>query len=163
MLRLLLLTTAILTSAGSVAPTDTPSCIGLAMPAAGPVVAGFAPVGRYAGHWGVDVAVPVGTTVTAAGPGRVSFAGTVAGNRTVTVDHGGGLKTSYSFLDAHLVSIGGHLTAGSPIGLSGSAHGETALHFSVRVDGAYVDPAGMLGCRAVGPGGAIWLASANEE
>ena len=106
-------------------------CVGLAAPVDGPVVAGFAPIGRWAGHWGVDFGADPGTPVRAAGAGVVSFDGTVAGNRTVTIDHGGGLKTSYSYLET--ASAGpGRVMAGSVIARSGRAHGSEALHFSVR-------------------------------
>ncbi|MFQ5948287.1 MAG: M23 family peptidase, partial [Acidimicrobiia bacterium] len=68
-----------------------PTCTGLAAPVGGPVIRAFAPVGAYGGHWGIDFGVEVGTTVRTAAPGEVTFAGTVAGNRTVTVHHGGGV------------------------------------------------------------------------
>ncbi|WP_420120314.1 peptidoglycan DD-metalloendopeptidase family protein, partial [Nakamurella sp.] len=54
------------------------------------------PPDRYAaGHRGVDLAAPVGTVVTAAGPGRVVFAGTVVDRGVVSVEHEGGLRTTY--------------------------------------------------------------------
>jgi murein DD-endopeptidase MepM/ murein hydrolase activator NlpD len=131
-------------------------CVGLAAPVDGPVVAGFAPIGRWAGHWGVDFGADPGTPVRAAGAGVVSFDGTVAGNRTVTIDHGGGLKTSYSYLE--IASAGpGRVMAGSVIARSGTAHGSEALHFSVRVDGVYIDPMSVLGCIPVDLTNALWL------
>ena len=131
-------------------------CVGLAAPVDGPVVAGFAPIGRWAGHWGVDFGADPGTPVRAAGAGVVSFDGTVAGNRTVTIDHGGGLKTSYSYLET--ASAGpGRVMAGSVIARSGRAHGSEALHFSVRVDGVYIDPMSVLGCIPVDLTNALWL------
>ena len=131
-------------------------CAGLAGPVDGPVVAGFAPIGRWAGHWGADFGVVPGTEVRAAGYGAVSFNGIVAGNRTITVDHGGGLKTSYSYLEAVTWS-GGSVSTGEVIARSGLAHGTEALHFSVRIDGNYVDPMSALGCVPVDITKALWL------
>src|SRR5438445_12445553 len=47
-----------------------------------------------AGHRGIDVSAPMGSPVRACAAGTVSFAGTVASNTTVTIDHGAALKTS---------------------------------------------------------------------
>lgn len=127
------------------------SCVGLSAPVPGPVVAPFAPIGAYAGHWGVDLAAPEGTTVRAAAAGTVTFAGVVAGNTTVTVDHGGGLKTSASYLGRLLVGRGAWVGRGTPIGESGVHDDRPALHFSMRIDGSYVDPAMFLGCRPAVP------------
>ena len=54
-----------------------PGCAGL-VPPSGPVVRRFAPIGRYGGHWGVDVAMAPETPVPAMGAGIVSFAGSIA-------------------------------------------------------------------------------------
>ncbi len=74
-------------------------CAALRPPVDGVIVRGFAPVGRFGGHWGVDFKADPGTPVTAAGGGVVTFAGSVAGRLSVTIAHGGGLRTSYSYLD----------------------------------------------------------------
>ncbi|HKR50236.1 MAG TPA: M23 family metallopeptidase, partial [Pseudonocardiaceae bacterium] len=47
------------------------------------------------GHRGVDLAAVAGAPVLAAGAGTVVFAGTVAGRGVVSVDHPGGLRTTY--------------------------------------------------------------------
>ena len=61
----------------------------------------------------------------------------MAGNRTITIDHGGGLKTSYSYLET--ASAGAwRVIAGEVIARSGMSHGSDALHFSVRIDGVYM-------------------------
>ena len=97
-----------------------------------------------AGHRGVDVSAPVGALVRASAVGVVSFAGNVAGNRTVTVDHGGGLLTSYSFLSGISVSKGTAVEQGEPVGTIGSGHPGSSLpphvHLSARRDGVYFDP-----------------------
>ena len=55
-----------------------------------------APAGPFApGHRGVDLAAAPGAPVRAAGDGVVAFAGRVAGRAVVSVDHPGGLRTTY--------------------------------------------------------------------
>lgn len=104
-----------------------------------------APENPYApGHRGVDVGARRGALVRASAPGVVSFAGSVVGNDTVTVDHGEGLRTSYSYLDEILVSRGDHLERGDPLGTVGDGHPDGDLpphvHLSARRDGVYLDP-----------------------
>ncbi len=78
----------------------------LQAPVPGSVVAPFAPAGRYEGHWGIDLAARYGSPVRASGSGVVTFAGSVAGMRSVTIDHGGGLRSSVSYLSEILVEAG---------------------------------------------------------
>jgi len=139
-----------------------PLCVGLQPPVAGPVIERFAPVGRYAGHWGLDFAVVSGTAVRAADAGTVTFAGTVAGNRTLTLDHGGGLRTSYSYLSTATVERGDYVDESIILGTSGNGHGSPALHFSVRVGPRYVDPLAIVGCRVTTPSRALRLVPARE-
>jgi len=138
-------------------------CVGLSAPVAGPVVTGFAPTGTYAGHWGIDYDAEPGQVVRAAAAGWVSFSGIVAGNRTVTVDHGGELKTSYSYLAEVWVRRGAAVSTGSVVGTSGTLHGQETpgLHFSTRIDGAYVDPSKLLGCPAFSIPAALHLVPAQ--
>ncbi len=139
------------------AVAERPQCVGLNWPVAGEVIAPYAPSGRYAGHWGIDIGTESRSVVRAAGSGRVTFAGDVAGNRTVTIDHGGGLRTSYSYLDERLVRAGSWIERGETVGRSGSPHAIPGLHFSVRVSGAYVDPLAWLGCQTYEPARALRL------
>ena len=118
----------------------------LTAPVSGEVDAIFQPGSGYDGHWGVDFAVSPGTEVLAAADGSVSFAGSVAGMRTVTVDHGHGTKTSVSHLLEISVVQGQEVEAGEILGVSGFPHGEPGVHFSVRVGGAYIDPEVLLDC-----------------
>lgn len=141
----------------SAIPAGGATCIGLTAPVDGMVQQGFAPTGRYSGHWGVDFAVTAGTPVRAAGPGVVSFTGTVAGNLTLTVDHGGGLRTSYSYLSGATARRGDLVTGSTVIGRSGPGHGPAALHFSVRVGTTYIDPLRVIGCHPVDPSQALRL------
>lgn len=71
-------------------------------PVRGPVIRAFEPPSTPfgAGHRGIDVAVPVETIVRAAAPGVVTFAGAVSGHLFVTVDHGGGIASTDSWVSA---------------------------------------------------------------
>lgn len=138
-------------------PVDGGRCVGLDWPLSGPIVSGFQPTGRYSGHWGIDIGAEEGTPVSAAAAGRVTFAGQVVDNHTVTIDHGGGLKTSYSFLEEHSAVAGAWVEPGSTIGRSGSSHELAGLHFSVRLSGTYVDPLDWVGCQRYQPGRALRL------
>ena len=115
-------------------------------PVPGKVVAPFAPVGLYAGHWGVDLAAEPGGLVRAPLTGTVTFAGSVAGMLTVTIGSGD-LKNSVSYLASVDVVAGQSVEAGDRVGRSGAAHGETGVHLSVRIQDRYVDPEPFLHCR----------------
>jgi septal ring factor EnvC (AmiA/AmiB activator) len=116
----------------------------------GPVIAPFAPLGQFGGHWGIDLAATPGTVVGSPANGRVTFAGTVAGMRSVTVDVGTGTLVSVSYLQELSVSSGKLVHRGEELGRSGRAHGRSALHLSVRQARRYVDPMPYLGCRGLG-------------
>lgn len=116
-----------------------------------------------AGHRGIDYAIPEGSSVRAAGAGTVTFAGTVAGERAVTIDHGDGLETTYSWLSDIYVSAGDTVRERTWIGRSGTAHGDQVpgLHFGVKKDGRYVDPLLFLG--PLDTAGAIALAPLDNS
>jgi murein DD-endopeptidase MepM/ murein hydrolase activator NlpD len=115
-------------------------------PVNGPVVSGFGMRwGRM--HEGIDIAVPTGTPVRAAGSGTVSIAGEVSGYGNYTcIDHGGGLSTCYAHQEQILVSVGQQVAQAQVIGISdctGHCLGPH-VHFEVRVNGQAVDPLGYL-------------------
>lgn len=105
----------------------------------GPVAEPFAPAGRYAGHWGVDVAVPFGGDAVAPVSGQVTFAGAVVGVKTVTIGHGTS-RVSVSYLADVTVQKGDQIERGQRVGVAGLHGGRAAIHISVRRDGVYVDP-----------------------
>ena len=146
----------ILLAVGVLSPN---ACPHLDVPASGPIIRDFAPIGSYAGHWGIDIAASVGTPVAAAEHGLITFAGEVAGVRSVTVYHGGGLRTSYSYLGEITVAQGQRVAKGEAVGSSGLDHDIAAIHFSVRVGDAYQNPRGWLGC-FVAPGAGLSLVPA---
>lgn len=113
------------------------------------VRAGFqAPAGPYGpGHRGVDLAAGPAAQVTAAGAGVVVFAGRVAGRGVVSVQHPGGLRTTYEPVSA-LVTRGTRVVAGAPLGLLAAVGGHCAvgscLHWGVRRGQAYLDPLALI-------------------
>lgn len=95
-------------------------------------------------HEGVDIAVPEGTEVHAAGAGRVArarFDG-VNGNH-VTIDHGHGVTTAYCHGSVLRIDKGTSVTRGTLLMDSGSTGRSTGphLHFGLRIGGRPVDPA----------------------
>lgn len=119
-------------------------------PVVGPVIRGFDPPDSPfgSGHRGIDIAAPVGTAVRAAAAGTVEFAGPVGGRLFVTLNHGAGLESTYSFLDSIDVRRGDVVSQGQTIARSGTGHASevvTHLHFGVKLADAYVDPLEYLG------------------
>lgn len=114
------------------------------------VLAPFAaPAHRYGpGHRGVDLAAAAGTPVRAAGPGVVVFAGPVAGRPVVSIDHEGGLRTTYEPVTA-AVAVGTRVSGGTVIGVLSPGHpgcpGLDCLHWGARLpDRTYLDPLALL-------------------
>ncbi|WP_324273887.1 M23 family metallopeptidase [Blastococcus brunescens] len=100
-----------------------------------------------AGHRGADLTGRPGQPVLAAGAGVVVFAGLVAGRPVVSIDHSGGLRTTYEPVDP-LVGAGQQVARGSPIGALGTGHagcpGEACLHWGLRRGETYLDPLLLL-------------------
>ena len=95
------------------------------------------------GHRGVDLAASAGTPVLAADAGVVMYAGLVAGIPVVSIDHDGGLRTTYEPVVASVV-VGAQVYRGQEVGVLRAGHpGCTAaacLHWGALLNGAYVNP-----------------------
>ena len=121
-----------------------------AWPVTGAIVRGFDPPDDPygAGHRGIDIAAAVGTIIVAPDDGIVTFAGKVGGRLFLTIDHGGGISSTCSWLTSVLVRKNDHVTRGQPVATTGWGHPDMPmphLHFGVRLNGTYVDPMALLG------------------
>ncbi|MGN9818789.1 M23 family metallopeptidase [Streptomyces sp. SD11] len=102
------------------------------------------------GHRGVDLTAPTGTPVRAVAPGRVSFAGRVAGRGVVSVELTGTgdppLRTTYGPVRA-TVRKGTEVTAGEVVGVlepPASHCPMSCLHWGLRRGDTYLDPLSLL-------------------
>lgn len=99
------------------------------------------------GHRGVDLAAAAGAVVRAAGAGRVSFAGQLAGRGVVVVVHGQ-LRSTYEPVAAS-VRVSSMVGAGDPIGILETGHqparpAAAVLHWGLRRGETYLDPMSLL-------------------
>ncbi len=98
-------------------------------------------------HTGIDIRVPYGARIVAAGSGKVIFSGRNGGYGNFTmIDHGDGLVTCYAHQSRIVVSNGQHVSKGQTIGYVGSTGMSTGahLHFEVRVNGTPKNPLNYL-------------------
>lgn len=129
-------------------PALTAGRFGWPLPGSPAVVRAFEPPPhRYGpGHRGVDLEAAPGTAVLAAGAGTVVFAGPVAGRGVVSIDHPGGLRTTYEPVEPG-VAAGDVVSRGQQIGTVQAGHPGCpgCLHWGVRRGADYLDPLGLLG------------------
>ena len=94
-------------------------------------------------HNGVDMAAPGGSPILAAYDGKVVAAdyNSTMGNY-IMIDHGDNLYTIYMHASALYVSKGTEVSKGDKIAAVGTTGRSTGnhLHFSVRLNGSYVNP-----------------------
>lgn len=98
-------------------------------------------------HYGLDLAVPIGTPIYAAAAGTVTHAGSMGTyGIIVIIDHGNGVETRYAHLNRTLVSVGQRVQRGALIAHSGNTGNSTGphLHFEIRHRGQAVDPEQFL-------------------
>ena len=118
---------------------------------------GYGVKGDYAGgrHTGVDLAVPVGTTVRSVGSGRVVFAGRSGDyGKAVTVHMADGKYTLFAHLSKIGVRKGDWVSAGSYLGKSGNTGRSSGphLHFEVRAERGYgsdINPVAYLARKGI--------------
>lgn len=139
-------------------PVDTPGDVrghpdtseGFVAPVPPVVVVPFdPPEHRYGpGHRGVDLAAAEGTVVRAAGSGTVVYAGHLVDRGVVSIQHAGGIRTTYEPVLA-AVRAGEYVRVGQVIGTVTAGHRRClprpCLHWGVRMpDAFYLDPMALL-------------------
>jgi len=87
-------------------------------------------------HYGVDIAAPRGTLVRAPAGGIVtlSHAGMFFSGKTLILDHGLGLSSSFLHLDKILVKVGDRVEQGTPLAEVGATGRVTGPHLDWRVN-----------------------------
>ncbi|ADJ43780.1 peptidase [Amycolatopsis mediterranei S699] len=100
------------------------------------------------GHRGVDLAAAPGQDVLAADAGVVVFAGSVGGRPVLSVDHDGGLRTTYEPV-VPKVAVGEQVYRGQVLGTVLAGHPgctvAACLHWGVRRGEEYIDPLALTG------------------
>jgi len=98
-------------------------------------------------HGGADFLSETGTPIHAPNDGAVVLAADLYyTGTTVVIDHGQGLLSLFAHLSRLDVAEGAHVTAGDVVGLVGDTGRVTGahLHWTVRLNGARVDPLSLL-------------------
>jgi len=95
----------------------------------------------------LEIAVPLGTEIRAAGAGSVvEVADDSLLGKLIRISHRSGYETLYAGASEVRVSKGQHVAAGSVIALSGDAPGtlEPHLHFEMRRHGVAIDASSVI-------------------
>jgi len=98
-------------------------------------------------HEGIDLAVPAGTPIRAAGAGRVVFDGNwLMTGDTIVIEQLPGVYSLYFHMERSAVAQGEIVKQGQIIGYVGASGLATGphLHWQVEVDGVPVDPMSLL-------------------
>ena len=112
------------------------------LPPPHPVVRTFqAPATPFGpGHRGADLSAPAGSPVLAAGDGVVVYAGAVAARTLVSLQHAGGLRTTYEPITP-AVTAGHSVRRGDVVGHLQEGHCPSpCLHWGARRADEYLDP-----------------------
>jgi len=94
-------------------------------------------------HNGIDIAAPTGTPVMASNTGQVTLAADLlATGKTIIIDHGWNIYSSYLHLNELFVEKGDSVTQGDKIGAVGSTGFSTGphLHWSISYNRVFLDP-----------------------
>ena len=119
----------------------------------GAVVRGYSPPPEpwLPGHRGVDLSASPSSEVRAAGPGRIAFAGTVAGRPVISIDHDGGFRTTYEPVRSDVMTgdiVERGQVIGHVLGMHPGCKAPACVHWGARwnddPDG-YIDPLSLLG------------------
>jgi len=99
-------------------------------------------------HTGVDIAAPLGSPIRAANAGTVVLASDLyLSGRTVIIEHGLGVFSSYGHMSKILVKRGASVGKGDILGKAGSTGRSTGphRHWAVRIYDSRVGPFSLLG------------------
>jgi murein DD-endopeptidase MepM/ murein hydrolase activator NlpD len=105
-----------------------------------------APATRYGpGHRGLDLDVRPGVQIRAPADGVVAFGGTVVDRPVVSVEHAGGLRSTFEPAQS-LVAVGALVARGQPLAVvaDGGHCADRCLHLGARLNGGYVNPRLLL-------------------
>ena len=127
--------------------------------------------GASTNHGGIDIAVPVGTPVSAPADGIVEVAGVRGrGGKTLIIRHADGSTTGFAHLDNISVEPGDTVTQGQQVAASGNTGNSTGphLHWTYRdAKGERKDPRSMVGSETqamvAAPAETVETASAEVE
>lgn len=130
-------------------PTPTGPIGDFVRPIDGRITSEFGPrihptLGTTRHHQGMDIAAPEGTPVKSPWHGVIdSTVNDGVCGTGLRIRHSNGLLSVYCHLSENLVSEGAQVTAGQIVAKSGNTGRSTGphLHWGVKQDGAYVNPA----------------------
>lgn len=103
--------------------------------------------GTHSYHNGIDIAVPIGTSVIAPASGKVkSVYSNSAGGNQLIIKHDNGYQSGFAHLASAQVKVGDRVQQGQTVALSGNTGASTGphLHYTLRKDGELVDPSKHL-------------------
>lgn len=132
---------AVAPTADSSDPSDSPTVLLYSPPVVAPIIDPFRPPATFAGpgNRGLEYGTIGGEIVLASAAGVVTFAGPLASNFFITIQHEDGLRTSYSFVREVQVAVGQSVAGGSVL-----ARAQPGFHFGVRIGPTYLDPELLL-------------------
>ncbi|WP_341856438.1 peptidoglycan DD-metalloendopeptidase family protein [Brachybacterium sp. GPGPB12] len=112
-------------------------------------------------HKGIDWPMPSGAVLKAVGAGSVRHTRNAAAGNKLELVLGNGLVAGYHHLSQFIAKNGSSVGSGAAVGRVGSTGRSSGphLHFSLKRDGKYVDPAPYLGgggSAGSGDGGGWW-------
>lgn len=98
------------------------------------------------GHRGIDLKAAIGTAVRAPADGVVAFRGVVVDRPLITIDHGGGIVTTFAPVTSTL-NPGSVVAVGEEIGIVGTGGHSPAgeMHLGVRWRDVYINPLLLFG------------------
>lgn len=135
----------------SLTPSPAPSGLrkGLSFPVRGEVQGRFGMERPEGGTWrGIVLRASEGARVAAVAPGRVVYAGWLAGfGNLMIIDHGEKFLTVYAYNQGLLKQVGDRVATGDAIATVGATGGqvEPGLYFEIRHEGKPVNPLLWLG------------------